>query len=97
VAWAISTAIRFALELGRAGIRLTGVGETVQETGAPVRLDQHRGDRRERQQPGEFVPEFGGFGRDVFGRQRTDDQVAVGALLQTPPLPAGAEQAAGPE
>jgi hypothetical protein len=53
------------------------VGEAVQEPGAPVQLNEHRRERRERKQRGQLVLELGGLGRDVFGRQLGDDQVAV--------------------
>jgi hypothetical protein len=52
-------------------------GETVQEPGAPVQLDEHRRERRERQQPGELFHESGRSGRDVLCGQRWDDQVTV--------------------
>jgi len=61
----------------RAGFGRAGVGEAVQEPGAAVQLDQHGRDRGERHKSGQLVLQLGSLGRDVFGREPRNDQVAV--------------------
>ena len=60
------------------------VGEAVQEPRPGVELDQQRGDRRERQHPGQLVLQLPGLRRDVLGRQRRHHQVAVAVQADRP-------------
>jgi hypothetical protein len=53
------------------------VGEAVQEAGAYVQLDQQRGDRRERQHPGQLILELPGLGGNVLGGQLGDHQLVI--------------------
>jgi hypothetical protein len=70
-------ASRLRLSSRERGRGAAGVGEAVQEPGAPVEFGEYGHDRGDRQQRSQLGPEFGDRGGCVLGRQRHDDQPAV--------------------